>query len=253
MSETRSHTSEGNVLHIAVVSSRTVSRAPRSIWWRIGLVLFLLFVIVGLWDILARTAALLSITSAGAAARNGTLEVVTDAAPPAHTAPAATTTPAAPAVSQDAAGMVPARLRIPSIGVDAAVQPVGINAAGAMQAPSNFRDVGWYKTGARPGSTGSAVFDGHVNNALTQAGVFQYLGRLREGDAIIVSDKQGRDLTFTITMVRAYEPDAAPVADIFSRAGKSRMALITCDGQWDSAAHQFTKRLVVYAELATSH
>ena len=38
----------------------------------------------------------------------------------------------------------PARLRIPAIGVDAAVESVGVTAEGDLHVPRDARDVGWY-------------------------------------------------------------------------------------------------------------
>lgn len=243
MSETRSHISEGNVLHIAVVSSRAAtSLTKRSVWRRAGIAALLVLVIIGAWDIISRMASLLDTAHAQTAA--GGLYAVQEMQPldaiRAHIAE----------TGQSPVRMVPARLRIPAIGVDASVQPVGVSTEGAMQAPGNFRDVGWYRYGVMPGGEGSAVFDGHVNNALTKTGVFQQLNMLREGDAVIIADANGYLLTFLVTMARSYDTNEAPTAEIFSRAGDPRIALITCDGQWDSAARQYTKRLVVYAQLS---
>src|SRR3989338_4745845 len=51
----------------------------------------------------------------------------------------------------------PLRIQIPSLGIDAKVQEVGITKTYSMGVPSNFQDVGWYKYGPVPGHVGSAV------------------------------------------------------------------------------------------------
>src|SRR5688572_8435793 len=58
----------------------------------------------------------------------------------------------------------PTRLEIPSLGIDAAVQEVGITKKGTMGVPRGYDEAGWYKYGAAPGELGSAVLAGHLDN-----------------------------------------------------------------------------------------
>jgi LPXTG-site transpeptidase (sortase) family protein len=103
--------------------------------------------------------------------------------------------------------------------------------------------------GSKPGQAGNAVIAGHVNNALTMAGVFQHLGDVHVGDTIAVSDASGKTLNYVVTETDQYTTDNAPMAAIFSISGPSQIVLITCDGAWDAAAKSYNKRLVVYAKL----
>jgi sortase (surface protein transpeptidase) len=80
----------------------------------------------------------------------------------------------------------PARIRIPSIGVDAFVQDVGIGKSGNMAVPTNYDDVGWYRYGPAPGEKGSAVIDGHVDNGFGLPAVFSRLSELEAGDDIYI-------------------------------------------------------------------
>ena len=156
-----------------------------------------------------------------------------------------------PAITTLAQPLVPARLDIPAIGVHATVEQVVVKADGSMGTPHNFTDVGWYSLGVKPGEPGNAVIDGHVNNALTTAGVFEHLGDLKAGDYVTVSDTGGHALVYKVGQVERYGADSAPLSDIFATAGPSQLVLITCDGDWVQAKHSFDKRLVVYASLAT--
>lgn len=149
--------------------------------------------------------------------------------------------------SQDT--FVPARLAVPSVGISANVERVGKGADGSMATPSSFTNVGWYAMGARPGEPGSAVFDGHVNNALTTAGVFANLAKVREGDYVTVTDQRGRTLVYKVDRIEELAFDA-PTDPIFTTSGPSQLVLITCDGEWVQDSHQFNKRLVVFASLA---
>lgn len=145
--------------------------------------------------------------------------------------------------------IVPARLRIPSLGVDAKVEPVGVKADGAMATPSNFDNVAWYSPGAKPGGQGSAVFAGHVNNALLRSGVFEHLAQIKKGSYVMVEDAAGKSLVYRVSSVEEYEPGASTGA-LFAATGPSRLVLITCDGEWVPSARSYDKRLVVVAEPA---
>lgn len=147
------------------------------------------------------------------------------------------------------AAIVPARLRIPSLGVDAKVEPVTVKADGAMATPSNFDNVAWYSPGAKPGGQGSAVFAGHVNNALLRSGVFEHLAQIKKGSYVMVEDAAGKSLVYRVSSVEEYEPNASTDA-LFSASGPSRLVLITCDGEWVPSARSYDKRLVVVAEPA---
>ncbi len=145
--------------------------------------------------------------------------------------------------------IVPAVLSIPSIGVKANVEPVGKKADGSMQTPSNFKDAAWYSPGPKPGEPGSAVFDGHVNNALTLPGVFANLAQVKKGDYVSVADAAGKTLVYRVSDVQLVDP-SADTAALFASSGASQLVLITCDGEWVRDEHQFNKRLVVFAKPA---
>jgi len=148
-----------------------------------------------------------------------------------------------------AAPLIPTNLKIPSIGLNASVEQVGKKDDGSMGTPQKFEDVAWYSLGSKPGEPGNAVIDGHVNNALTKAGVFQHLSSVKLGDMIIVSDSSGHALNYKVTDIEEYPADTAPAASIFATTGPSQVVLITCDGDWVPADKTFSARLVVFARL----
>jgi len=145
--------------------------------------------------------------------------------------------------------LTPARLKIPSLGVNAAVETVGIKADGTMGTPKNFDNVGWYSPGSKPGEEGPAVFAGHVNNGGMRKGVFEKLSKIKTGDYVTVEDAAGRSKIYKVSSVREY-PAEAPAGELFAPGGPSRLVLITCDGEWLPAERTFDKRLVVVAEAA---
>lgn len=198
-----------------------------------------LVVIVGAFDVSARVmpafggnAGVLAFAPGIAALDPGVLASILPAQP-------ATPTP-----------LTPARLRVPSIGVDAAVEAVGVKEGGAMATPSGFATTGWYKYGALPGEAGNAVIAGHVNNGLGLSGVFARLPEIAIGATITVADRSGRALNYVVVEKSQYATNEAPLQDIFSITGPSGLVLITCEGDWIPKERSYDKRLVVLARLA---
>jgi sortase (surface protein transpeptidase) len=148
----------------------------------------------------------------------------------------------------------PARLIIPAIGVNAAVQSVGLSwkGTGAMGVPSNFTDVAWYNGGPLPGAPGSAVIDGHLDGKDVPQAVFYNLGALKPGDVVEVVDTSGKMLKFKVLGSKTYDY-TAPTTDIFAGGGPAaRLNLITCAGDWVQSQKLYDKRVVVFTELVTT-
>lgn len=143
---------------------------------------------------------------------------------------------------------LPVRLIIPVINVNAGIQQVGVTSKGEMDVPSNTVDVGWFKFGSRPGEKGSAVIDGHFNNENGEAGVFFNLYKLKQGDKLYTEDDRGIMTTFIVQKSRAYDPGYAE--EVFSSSDSAHLNLITCDGMWDGTKKSYSKRLVVFADIA---
>ena len=148
----------------------------------------------------------------------------------------------------------PARLIIKAIGVDAAIQSVGLSwkGDGAMGIPTNFTDAAWYNQGPRPGMPGIAVINGHVDGKDVEEAVFYNLGTLKPGDKVEVVDKKGNTAQFRVVGSKTYDYDS-PTTDIFiGDASKAQLNLITCSGDWDKEKKLYIKRTVVTAELVTT-
>lgn len=147
------------------------------------------------------------------------------------------------------AGIIPERLVIPSLGIDAPVEHVGVNAKGNMATPSGYERVAWYKDGTLPGDIGNAVIAGHLDNSLGFPGVFESLNRLSLGERIEVVGKDGERVAFVVKRMTVYDAAKAPAQEIFGGDGvSSQLVLITCNGAWDNAQKSYEKRLVLIAE-----
>ncbi|MDB5266235.1 MAG: peptidase sortase [Parcubacteria group bacterium] len=143
----------------------------------------------------------------------------------------------------------PTRLAIPSLGIDANVQHVGINAKGNMATPNNFTDVSWYKPGTVPGEIGSAVMAGHVDNGLALSGVFKHLEDLKPGDDVYVTRGDGTTLHFRVDEAILYPYQDVPTSSVFTSADGIHLNLVTCTGDWVPGQKTYDQRLVVYTTL----
>lgn len=146
----------------------------------------------------------------------------------------------------------PVRLLIPAIGINSAIEDVGILDNGNLGIPTHdpWNDVGWYDMGPFPGERGSAVIDGHLDRPGGFPAVFWNLRNLHVGDKVMILNTRGKTLSFRVTRIEYYPPDAAPVQEIFGNQTGNYLNLITCAGDWIPNQHQTTLRLVVYTTLA---
>jgi sortase (surface protein transpeptidase) len=149
-----------------------------------------------------------------------------------------------------ASGFVPDRLRIPSIGIDAHVEKVGINAKGNIGTPSTFETVAWYEYGADPGEVGTAIIDGHVNNGLGLPGVFANLATIGTGADIYVSDQNGRVLHFSVESTSTADyTDRLDRVPALNQVHEPELALITCEGTWVQSKKTYDQRIIILAKL----
>lgn len=145
----------------------------------------------------------------------------------------------------------PVHLAVPTAGIDAPVEQVGILPNGDLATPTRnpWIDAGWYADGPHPGDKGSAVIDGHLDRPGGSAAVFWYLRNVHVGDSVLVTAGSGTQFHFHVTRIAYYTPQNAPLEDIFGNNSGKYLNLITCAGDWIPNQHQTTQRLVVYTML----
>jgi hypothetical protein len=145
----------------------------------------------------------------------------------------------------------PVRLRIPAIGVNTALQPLGLRADGALQPPSAWQTAGWYGGGVTPGYPGPAVIVGHVDS-ISGPAVFYRLRHLRPGDLAVMQRRDGRTLTFVIDTLAIYPKSAFPTAAVYGPTPLPTLRLVTCTGDFDWNTHSYLDNLVISAHLRTA-
>lgn len=143
--------------------------------------------------------------------------------------------------------MVPEKISIAAIGVEAKTLHLGITENGEMDVPKTVEDVSWFEPGYKPGENGRAVIAGHVDGPNGPA-VFWDLAELESGDEIIVESESGR-LTFRVYAMESIEVELADVQSIFGYRSSPELVLITCSGEYDYDNGTREERLIVYSEL----
>ena len=148
-------------------------------------------------------------------------------------------------------GVIPIRLVIAAVGINALVEPVGVQPTGDLATPTHhpWDDTGWYDLGPDPGEQGSAVIDGHLDRPGGYPAVFWRLRDVQVGDDVQVKSTAGKVLHFRVTRIAYYTPNQAPLQDIFGNLAGRYLNLITCAGDWIPSQHQTTLRQVVYTTL----
>ncbi|MFC3419903.1 class F sortase [Salinicoccus hispanicus] len=154
-------------------------------------------------------------------------------------------------IKDERAGLIPERIEIPAIDVDASVKHLGLLDNGEMAVPESLHDTSWFERGYEVGARGNSVIAGHVDDTVNP-GVFKQLHTLEPGDEIIVHGESGDQLTFEVYDKQLFDADEAPVEKIFGYSQRSLLNLITCEGPYNYDVGGTPNRWVVYTELVTS-
>lgn len=147
---------------------------------------------------------------------------------------------------------VPVRVRIPAIDAVSSLIPLGLNPDRTIQVPplSKPMQAGWYALGPRPGEVGSAVIIGHIDGTKGR-GIFFNLPRMRQGNEILITSKDGIVVRFVAALVEQVPKSAFPSDRVYGSTGRPELRLITCGGSFDRARRSYHDNIIVYATLAS--
>lgn len=143
---------------------------------------------------------------------------------------------------------VPARIRIPAIGVKADVIHLGLNRDRTLQVPKNFAQAGWFVNGPEPGERGAAVIAGHVDSRSGPA-VFYRLRALQRGDKITIVLKNGSWIHFVVTGTKVVSKKRFPTSLVYEKTDVPTLRLITCDGAFDRSTGHYVDNYLVFAKF----
>ena len=189
--------------------------------------------------------------------------------PSAASAPATSSTPASPSPSSTSGptsggasalavladeSFVPTRITISRPAVDAVVAPVDVAPDGSLTIPEDVRTVGWWRSGAAPGSpVGTVVLAGHVDSATAGPGALFHLDQAPVGSRVTLTggslDRARSPHTqhYEVVGRRRYDKAALPAASLFAQGEAPRLVIITCGGDFDPATRHYTDNVVVFA------
>ncbi|WP_249522268.1 class F sortase [Modestobacter marinus] len=180
---------------------------------------------------------------AAAAGQGASPTSASPGAPPA--APAPDDAAPAPEVAQ------PVSVSIPTIGVTSDLLRLGLNDDGTVEVPPLGPDdqAGWYERGPAPGAVGPAVLLGHVDSAAHGPGVFFDLGALQPRDEVEVARADGTVAVFVVDRVERHPKDDFPSLAAYGNTPDAQLRLITCGGDFDSAARSYEDNVIAFATL----
>ncbi len=144
-------------------------------------------------------------------------------------------------------GPAPVSLKIKSLGISGPIDDVTINDNGEVGVPTNIDRAGWWKDGAAPSNKrGTTLIGGHIDSAVSGAGIFYSLRKAKRGQRVSVTLSTGKRVSYRITRVQLVRKDELP-SWLFSRSGPRRLALVTCGGPFDSAKGHYRDNVIVTA------
>lgn len=144
-------------------------------------------------------------------------------------------------------------LEIPWIGITAPIVGVGLDPDGAIGSPNGPDDVGWFRGGAYPGKQGNAIIDGHRDWYVgPRAAVFWDLPKLAKGANVYIYD-DGDAYVYEVYRKLTYDFDDPDALDTIQPSDGPILTLITCDGTFNAATHNYGERTIVQARLIATH
>lgn len=156
--------------------------------------------------------------------------------------------------------IVPARLAIPAIGVNAPVEARGTvrstnpftgQVVDGFGVPTSMSTTSWWSDGPQPGSGQMAVVLGHEQPG--GYGVFNDLDRLQPGQPVDLYAKDGSVLHLQVLSapLTGLAKSTSALGDALNHHPPGAdVALVTCGGQFDQSAGQSLDNTVVFATLA---
>jgi LPXTG-site transpeptidase (sortase) family protein len=159
-----------------------------------------------------------------------------------------------------AVGVVPVRLYIPDIDLEAPIVPIGwiyMQIDGVTQPiwdVPNQRAAGWHETSAKVGVPGNTVLNGHNTS---RGEVFRYLYKLDVGATILIEAEDGATYTYTVTERLLLPEGGQPIEVRIANAqyalptDDERLTLLTCH-PYGSLAYRLVIIAHPVAQPATS-
>jgi len=146
--------------------------------------------------------------------------------------------------------LVPNHLYIPSLGVNAPLDPESITKEGDFVVPPNVARVGLSSAGAALSAPdGTVLAAGHVNDYNQGNGALYQLSTIQPGALVVVTGNNGAPTRWVTDALANVNKSVLP-QDIFDAHGQRRLVLVTCGGKiltLPNGAHTYADNIVVSA------
>ena len=157
---------------------------------------------------------------------------------------------------------IPGQLVIPSLGVDAPFQKIGLDSSAPADAqgrqrlgnPSDRTKAGWYAAGPRPGSgRGTVLTNGHTYRDGSAIFTENFSSRIAVGQRIDIRQRGGGLCSYRINHVwREVDsatdyPRIVTSQHLYDFSGPERLFLTTCSGSFNSATQNYNQITIVTA------
>ncbi|SDH51493.1 LPXTG-site transpeptidase (sortase) family protein [Sinosporangium album] len=141
--------------------------------------------------------------------------------------------------------VIPEKVAIPAIDVDAPLMELGMTKGGDVELPpyEEPETAGWFKHSAVPGDEGATVIIGHVDTRTAPA-VFYKLRQLKKGQVVRVARSDGKTVEYKVDSLEQVDKGRFPTKRVYLGEG---LRLITCGGSFDWKTREYRDNVIVYA------
>jgi hypothetical protein len=130
-----------------------------------------------------------------------------------------------------------ARMIAPSVGIDNAIEEIGITNNQLDTPKDAVNKVGWYYIYSKPGFGKNAVFAAHINYNFKN-GPFANLAKVQPGDKISIVMADGPTYIYEVIFYQRYDVDKIPMGELIDApqkpANEEWITLITCGGRFQA-------------------
>ncbi len=155
-------------------------------------------------------------------------------------------------------------MRLPSLGIEAPIEPIGLVPGQNKLDVPEPRNVGWYDIYDKPGFGTNSLYSAHKDYWPNIRGPFYALTELKAGDQIVVVMDDGREYVYEVFFQERYTRDSIPMYDLIwphkarnpellRPEDEEWITLYTCGGdfvaQTEGGAGYYIHRDVVIARL----
>jgi Sortase domain len=144
--------------------------------------------------------------------------------------------------------ITPRRISMSGVDIDGPIVPEGVT-DGVMDLPKDPNTVGWWSSGAAPGSpVGTVLMAAHLDSKELGKGMMANLKDTPIGSSITITGDPGQaPVKYRVDARRSYPKSTLPFADLLVQGENHRLLLVTCGGSYNRNAGGYSDNVVVIA------